>query len=315
MQALHAALAWLARNWLVLVPIALIVVHDLWPNSKAESVLRDVSGAVLKLGRRALSVGPTNVGTKPIVPVVTPAARTVILLNHLSQGARPDITPAWLTLVCAALNVQLAQFAAAYGLQPWTVQPYTTGSVESPIVAIFGKSDVPGALGYHDVGPNGLPYGDVFADGESLDELSETISHELLELVGDLWADRWRVDADSGVGYAEEACDAVQGSPYRIGNVRVANFVLPSWYNARAKAKKVDYRGILSVPLSRTSEGYLIEMTGGVVSTVPAMSTMTPRMAARKLRPNARTKKRLEAGLIVEDSGERVVTLPKGFNS
>jgi hypothetical protein len=222
-------------------------------------------------------------------------AMFVVLINY--DTSRTDITPAWLEKIAAAFTKDLqTSFCPSYGLDAWACT--TDSSLPGPRLAIFGKSDVPGALGYHDVASNGLPYGDAFADGQSLDELSETLSHELKELIGDIWADRWRFALD-GKGYAEEACDAVQGSPYRVDGVLCANHVTPAWYEDGSKGP-FDHMGVLSSPHSRTDGGYLIVMDHGVVSTEPNMRAISPpaKMAKtreRIQRPNSRTRKRLFA--------------------
>lgn len=214
-----------------------------------------------------------------------PKKMFVILVNHNSD--RSDITAPWLETLAAAFTKDLqSSFCPSYGLDAWAVS--TDQSLPGPRLAIFGKSDVPGALGYHDVAPNGLPYGDAFADGETPDELSETLSHELKELIGDLYADRWRFRASDAKGFAEEACDAVQGTPYRVDGVLCANHVTPQWYEETSKGP-YDHMGVLNAPHSRADGGYLIVMVNGVTDTEPKMA----KLAARKTRPNSRTFKRL----------------------
>lgn len=212
----------------------------------------------------------------------------VVLVNHDTN--RGDISAAWLEKIAAAFTKDIqASFCPSYGLDAWACT--TDQSMPGPRLAIFGKSDTPGALGYHDVAPNGLPYGDAFADGQSLDDLSETLSHELKELIGDIYADRWRFRSSDSKGFAEEACDAVQGSPYRVDGVLCANHVTPEWYEESSKGP-FDHAGALTAPHTRTDGGYLIVMINGVTSTEPMMAHTT----ARATRPNARTRKRLTMG-------------------
>ena len=276
-RLLGSSLQWLQEpaHVLLVLTLAAAIAHLCWPNSKFSAVLQTVaSNAKTILGRK-----PTPKKGSPMF---------VVLVNH--DTARSDITPAWLNAIAAAFTKDLTDsFLPEYGLAAWSVT--TDQSMPGPRLAIFGKSDVPGALGYHDVGPNGLPYGDAFADGSTLDELSETLSHELKELIGDLYANRWRVRSSDGKGYAEEACDAVQGTPYRVNGVLCANHVTQAWYQEGSKGPW-DKQGQLTGPMTRTDEGYLIVMAGGQVSTEP----MGARMAARKLRANSRTRKRMLQG-------------------
>jgi hypothetical protein len=209
----------------------------------------------------------------------------VILVNHPTH--RKDITQQWLDTVCAAMTKDLQNsFCPEYGLAAWALT--TDQYINGPRLAIFGPSDVPNALGYHDVGPNGLPYGDVFADGETLDELSETISHELKEMIGDLYANRWRTRASDSVAFAEEACDAVQGTPYRVDGVLCANHVCDAWYQENSKGPW-DKNGALNGAFEQTAEGYTIQMKGGVVDTFPASA----KAHAKKRRYNSRTRRRI----------------------
>lgn len=235
----------------------------------------------------AVRVAAIASGLKSLVPMARkrkPGPMFVVLVNY--DTLRSDITPAWLERIAAAMTRDLTDsFLPEYGLAAWSVT--TDQSFPGPRLAIFGKSDVPGALGYHDVGPNGMPYGDAFADGETLDELSETLSHELKELIGDLTVDRWRFTTD-GKGYAEEACDAVQGSPYRVDGVLMANHVLQAWYQVGSRGPW-DKAGALNEDHALTPGGYVITMVNGVVDTFPKAA----KFARRKSRPNARTAKRL----------------------
>jgi hypothetical protein len=98
-------------------------------------------------------------------------------------------------------------------------------------------ADVEDALGYHDQNNRGLPYGFVFTDiSKQLGEpWSVTLSHEVLELVGDanvntLAAGPHPADADRVVFHWYEMCDAVQAESYEIDGVYVSNFVLPLYF-------------------------------------------------------------------------------------
>src|SRR5689334_6188156 len=55
------------------------------------------------------------------------------------------------------------------------------------VIYLWDKSDVAGAIGYHDLNNKGIPFGFVFLDiAKKLGEdWSVTMSHEALELIGD----------------------------------------------------------------------------------------------------------------------------------
>jgi hypothetical protein len=208
----------------------------------------------------------------------------VVLVNH---SKRTDITTAWLNQVAAALTKQLQlHFCPAYGLADWALS--TDQGLPGPRLAIFDTSDQPGALGYHDLDPQDRPYGDAFAAGETLDDLSETISHEMCELIKDLDADQYRFRPSDNKGFADEACDAVQGTPYRIDGVLCANFVRPEWYDELSKGP-YDHGGALTAPHTKTADGYLIVMVRGVVDTDPPMA----KAHAKKTRSHSRTARRI----------------------
>lgn len=221
-----------------------------------------------------------------IVPSRVATPRRIVLVNHCTT--RKDITPAYLAKVAAAVQKQLVGFCERYGLASWEVSADNANA--GLRVALFGPSDVPGALGYHDVDAHGNPYGDVFCDAETLDEISECISHEGLELVGDLWADGWRMRRN-GDSNALEACDAVQGTPYRIDGVLVANYVYPAWY-VDGSVGPWDERAALKGAHTRTPDGYEILERAGVINTDPPEAKAKKRHLLR--RPHARTRRRLE---------------------
>src|SRR5439155_1447257 len=105
------------------------------------------------------------------------------------------------------------------------------------------------ALGYHAVGPDGLPYGKVFCQpildggGEIFENpkrdgyaISVTASHEAVETFGDPSADEWvhNAAAPAGEEDAKELCDAVQAASYDVptslGMVSVSNFLMPAYF-------------------------------------------------------------------------------------
>src|SRR5258706_16062229 len=98
-------------------------------------------------------------------------------------------------------------------------------------------ADIEGALGYHDANNRGLPYGFIFTKlAEQLDGAwSVTLSHEVLELVGDAGANTLAAgphpdEPDRIVFHWYEMCDAVQAETYLIDGVPVSNFVLPQYF-------------------------------------------------------------------------------------
>lgn len=102
-------------------------------------------------------------------------------------------------------------------------------------VYLVDESDVEGALGYHETDPNHptVPVGYV---GVKTDEKyglspSVTLSHEVLEMVGDPWAANG-MQATSSEWWAVELCDPVEADAdgYVLEGVMLSDFVLPAWF-------------------------------------------------------------------------------------
>ena len=208
---------------------------------------------------------------------------TIQLVN---KSARPDVTIPWLLSVAAAVTEQLQSFCADYGLAIWEVVTEPT-----PGAFLMNVSDVstaPGAEGYHDDAGD-LPEGFAFMLG-TLDDGSVTISHECCELVRDQDASGFRL-SDSGIAYADEACDAVEDRTYKASNgVLLSDYVLPNWYVDGSKGPW-DKLNVLTAPFSQTTGGYTIQLADGKVQTQPPSA----RLAPKKADPRSRTSRRLSA--------------------
>lgn len=121
--------------------------------------------------------------------------------------------------------------------------------------------EAPDALAYHTRDNRGRPLARVgvltnIDAGLTIDDVSESASHEILEAWEDPYCTEW-VDYDGVKMVADEVCDPVQGSGYRINGVQVANFVGSRWRDAKGSAGPFDFRNVLTAPLSRLSTGYL----------------------------------------------------------
>lgn len=134
-----------------------------------------------------------------------------------------------------------------------------------PIV-IFDDADQPGALGYHDVGPDGRPYGKVFArtTAENGGNVSTTLSHEAIEMFLDPDCTLWALGTDGRL-HAVEGCDACEADEYSVTvgdeTVKVSNFLLPAYFSAsQMRGSRFDFMGRLSAPSpAKTSGGYSID--------------------------------------------------------
>jgi len=155
--------------------------------------------------------------------------------------------------------------------------------------------EAPGALAYHSV-TNGVPDIEIGVDLFStlttgVESVSSGVSHELLELLGDIGANQWAdLDDGSGKTRAHEMCDPVQNTGYDgAGGVSVSNFVLPSYFIPGAAAP-YDFLGVMPSPTD-LSHGYEIQATAptdaaqvdGEEATPPTTPTGARPEAARRL--------------------------------
>ncbi len=111
------------------------------------------------------------------------------------------------------------------------------------VIYLWNKTDVPGALGYHDANNRGIPFGFVFTElskkiGENW---TVTLSHEALELIGDpevnlLVQGPHPADPKTIVFHWYEMCDAVQTETYEIDEIEVSNFLLPLYFTGGEEA-------------------------------------------------------------------------------
>ncbi len=132
-------------------------------------------------------------------------------------------------------------------------------------LVIMDYSDQQGALGYHDLTPEGMPIGKVFAasDKENGYNWTVTTSHELLEMLGDPDIDLVvfvQHSERSGMLYAYEACDACEDDKYgyKIGQTTVSDFVHPAWFRSSVtRGTKLDHMGHISKPLELIDGGYI----------------------------------------------------------
>jgi hypothetical protein len=105
------------------------------------------------------------------------------------------------------------------------------------VIYLWNKTDVPGALGYHDANNHGIPFGFVFTElSQAVGEnWTVTLSHEALELIGDsevnlLVMRPHPAHPQQTVFHWCEMFDAVQAESYTIDEVEVSNFVLPPYF-------------------------------------------------------------------------------------
>jgi len=171
------------------------------------------------------------------------------VVNALQQQVTNDFRPAW------GVDAELT-FVPTGAIPPngtWWL-------------TILDDSDQAGALGYHDLTPDGMPLGKVFA-GTDLrygNSWSVTASHELLEMLADpnINLTVFVQNANTtGTLYAYEVCDACEADSqgYKIGNVLVSDFVYPAWFeDFRSQGStQFDQTNHIQSPLELLPGGYI----------------------------------------------------------
>ena len=222
----------------------------------------------------------------------------IAIINKSTLVSAADVT----RMTAAVYRQVKWQVSKAWELKPPLVveaADEASAPVGATKVMIFDDADVAGALGYHDVGPDGLPYGKVFAK-VSLDNnvsVSSVLSHETCEIVGDAHANYW-ADAPDGKSYALELCDPVESDSYMINvngvNVEVSNFVTPDFFDTvQVAGAKFDWLGKLTAPFTMTKGGYLIVRTDGTASQVFGEEFPEWKKVSKLERLGSRTRKRL----------------------
>src|SRR4051794_19152525 len=90
------------------------------------------------------------------------------ITNALQKQVNNDFAPAW------GIEAKLS-FVPSTDMESWK------GKWN---LVVLDTSDEAGALGYHDLTPEGLPLGKVFAKSDKMTghSISVTVSHELLEM-------------------------------------------------------------------------------------------------------------------------------------
>ncbi len=206
------------------------------------------------------------------------------LISVVNRSAR--VTDADVARMVSAVGKQLARDVAPIWGQVPALEFVPRGVVASGMpCTISDTPDEPGAAGYHDEGPDGVPYIKVFTfvGAPTLvgsEALSVTLSHEILEVVGDSAANLW-ADGPDGADYARELADAVEGDTYAIDGVSVSNFVYPAFFDPKAQhGSKLAFVDTVIKPFTMSAGGYQIKRTEpGRVSQVFAALRGQPKRA------------------------------------
>jgi len=182
----------------------------------------------------------------------------IAVLNH-STAASDEEVARWV----AAIQVQIGR--DVYPLWRFGADLRFVASAESVDdeewqIVLTDSAEEADYLGYHDEDAQGKPRGFVFIKTtlESGGNPSTTLSHEVLEMLGNPWLDACAMGPTTSrrvVSY--ELCDPVEGDEYEIDGVKVSNFVTPAYFDTEAQGP-FDFLRRLKSAFALTEGGYLI---------------------------------------------------------
>jgi hypothetical protein len=208
------------------------------------------------------------------------------LANALAIQIKRDVYPAW--------GVDAQMFYCPTGKNP---------PASHWVLALIDNADVAGALGYHETTPTGLPLGKAFVATTKAagDQISVTVSHEIIEMIGDpsinLTAEVDDASGNPSKFYSRELCDAVEddscgydivipvGWPGAGTSVLVSDFVLPAWFQPGMPGPYA-FKTALTAPFQLAVNGYigmldLANLAAGWQQVLPAKASLKTRLAAR----------------------------------
>jgi hypothetical protein len=127
-------------------------------------------------------------------------------------------------------------------------------------LTFFDDADTAGALGYHDLTPDGFPLSKIFVrttvdDGE---QVSVTAAHELAEMLVDPGIQMGAFGPDN-VWYAYETADAVERESFNVQDIPMSDFVYPAWFEGfrKPKSTKFDHLERCTKPYQILKGGYM----------------------------------------------------------
>ena len=190
-----------------------------------------------------------------------PTADFQAAVRAIARQVKEDFAPEWditATLSGVTTNLKDGKLAPVEGRRSAII--YVGESAEDP------TTGVEDALGYHADNHRNVPYGFIYlnickAAGE---EWSVTLSHEVLELLGDPTA-ATTISGPAPHGHAHagsvyydlEVCDPTQGDSYLIDGVKVSNFVGKAYFKLAGGTGKTNFLDLELEPFKVRPKGYL----------------------------------------------------------
>lgn len=134
-------------------------------------------------------------------------------------------------------------------------------------IVFLDDADVPGALAYHELTPDGLPLSKVFVRTTRLngDLVSVSASHELVEMLVDPAINLMSTGPDPKAVYAYESADPVEAFTFNVRGIPMSDFVYPAYFEEFRKPNSVkfDQMGKVKRPFQILAGGYQIIFRNG----------------------------------------------------
>jgi len=158
----------------------------------------------------------------------------------------------------------------AYGFDPGLITIASGQPTDTDWVLLLADDQDPSDLGWHD--DEGTPGGwigvqeilsfggfPLIGSGPMAPSVASVIAHEVDEMLCDPLATLWSPMPD-GRDVAFEVCDPCQATAYRIDDVEVSDFVLPSWFDPTSAGPWTKCGG--KGPLALSDGGYMAIRNG-----------------------------------------------------
>ena len=205
-----------------------------------------------------------------------------------------------LDLLIAAMQEYIDRFIVPVWATPAKLVKTTGFKPNHWAIVFLDDADVPGALAYHDLTPDGLPLSKVFvkttiANG---DLVSVSTSHELVEMLVDPAINLMSTGPDPKAVYAYESADPVEAFTFNVKGIPMSDFVYPSYFESFRKPNSVkfDQMGKVKRPFQILAGGYQIIFKNGKWTNVFA-SRAKEQAFAREDRRLHRSEERKQASL------------------
>jgi hypothetical protein len=201
---------------------------------------------------QAVTPSPAPSAIKPV---------SIVMIDHQSGIDPAEMWPVSLALTKQAMNHFSLPPPYGYGIGATVrvASPEAPPKADEWILGLFAKADQPGALGYHDETPQGMPIIKIFPmlDKEEGSPWSVTASHEVCEALQDPNLAKCSMAPDGRI-WAYEVSDAVEADTYLIDGVAMSNFCLPLYFepSKNLHGVKLDYMGLIKTPYEIRDGGY-----------------------------------------------------------